>query len=74
MKEHTLNINIGDKVYYQGRIGIIKGLSHIFDGTPAFDLIDEDDEEQTCTAIEDDCITIDNYWTGDCLSVSGIQY
>lgn len=71
--EHTL-AGIGDHIWYSGREGIITGLCHLIDGTPAFNLVDADNEEQTCTAMEDDCITMDNWWHGNAISKSGIQY
>ena len=73
MRNHNL-ASVGDHVYYDGREGVIIRLSHIYDGTPTLDLVDVDDPDKTCTAKEADCITMDNYWHGDCLSSSGIQY
>ena len=73
MRKHTL-AEVGGHVYYAGLEGKVLGLNHVFDGTPTLDLEDVDNPEKTCTAIEADCITMDNYWHGDCLSESGIQY
>lgn len=72
-KKHTL-ASVGEKVFYEGRVGIIERLSHTFNGRPTLCLVNEENEEQTCTALESDCITLDCYFNGDALSESGIQY
>ena len=73
MRGHCL-AKPGDHVYYSGMEGKVLALSHIFDGTPTLELESVDEPERTCTAKEVDCITMENYWNGDCLSQSGIQY
>jgi len=73
MRKHTL-AKPGVHVYYDGKEGKVLAMSHIFDGTPTLVIECIDNPEQTCTAKEDDCITMDNYWTGSAKSISGIQY
>ena len=71
--KHTL-ANIGENVFYNGREATILSLIHLADGTPAFGLEDKENEEYTCVAKEQDCITMYNWWYGDAKSKSGIQY
>lgn len=72
-QEHTL-VTVGEKVFYDGNVGVVERLSHTFSGKPTLCLVNDENEEQTCTALEADCITLDCYYNGDAKSASGIQY
>ena len=52
-KEHKFKV--GDLVEYSGRVGIVESLCHVVDGTPSLALVDVNDKEMTCTAIESEC-------------------
>jgi hypothetical protein len=74
MSNEADTMNVSDVVYYQGRFGRVLSLSEIFNGVKTLNLEDIDDDEITCTAKVDDCISMDSYWNGSAKSKSGIQY
>lgn len=47
--------NIGDKVVYQGIIGVIENQSEYMDGRPSYGLVACEDSEMSCTADESIC-------------------
>lgn len=52
-KKHKFEI--GQKVIYEGLIGIVESQSTYVDGRPSYGLIAEEDSEMSCTADEDKC-------------------
>ena len=65
---------VGDEVFYKGKVGRVLQLDWVYDGIPTLCLEYVENPEQTCTAKEDDCLSISDWWEGDVLTASGIQY
>ena len=53
MTEHKFEV--GQKVIYEGLIGIIESRSTYVNGKPCYGLIAEENEELSCTADEERC-------------------
>jgi hypothetical protein len=50
-EKYIHRLKIGDKVYYDDRIGIIENLSRVYNGKAMYDIVSEDDPEITCSVL-----------------------